>query len=47
MSLQKIKLANFANLKRWKEIEKASGRGQVMFRLGHLNPEYNIDPVYS
>jgi hypothetical protein len=47
MSLQKIKLADFANTKRWKEIEKAGGQGQIMFRLGHLNPEYNIDPVYG
>jgi len=47
MNVQTIKLSHFANVKRWKKIGKDGSETQVMFRLGHFNPEYNIDPVYG
>jgi len=45
MKLKSIKLKNFANTKRWKKLEKKVNKSNLFFRLGHLNPEVNIDPI--
>jgi hypothetical protein len=47
MELDCINLGDFANTKTWKELEKAQDEKMLMFRLGHLNPEYNIDSEYG
>jgi hypothetical protein len=45
--LKDISLKDFADKKRWKDLGKTAGDLQVMFKLGHMNPEYNADPMYS
>jgi hypothetical protein len=45
MDLEKLQLGQFADLSRWQEIKRAAGEKQIFFRIGHLNPEVNIDPV--
>ncbi len=47
MGLQSVKLSDFADTKTWKELEKVQSGKMLMFRLGHLNPEYKIDSKYS
>jgi len=43
MDIQKINLQHFANVRRWKQIERTSSPQLCFFRLGHINPECNID----
>lgn len=43
MDVQKINLQHFANIKRWKQLDRTSSPQQCFFRLGHINPECNID----
>lgn len=47
MDLEKLQLSQFADLSRWREIKRVVGKRQLLFRIGHLNPEVNIDPVYG
>ena len=47
MKIENIGLDNFANIKRWKQIEKSGSGTQVLLRFGHVNPENNIDPLYG
>jgi len=47
MKLRGIKTEKFLNTKNWELIEKHQNEKMTVLRLGHLNPECNIDSTYA
>ncbi|HCC67916.1 TPA: hypothetical protein DEP90_01725 [Patescibacteria group bacterium] len=45
MKLQQLQFKDFANTKRWKMLDQKGSGQQLLFRLGHLNPEVHIDSI--
>ncbi len=43
--MQDLQLKQFADIQRWKEINRQSSKQQLVLQLGHINHENNIDPV--